>query len=291
MWSEWFWLPANVTWSQLDRYDFPSDSLFHPIPQILFPFMVVFAIVLFRVFFNVLVFGPIFRKRLITHALRHEFLSFKQQLQRTSLNGHVSNGSTKPAVAKEKQFPLETTFTAGLVVEVSKQKDVSEAEVYQWLRKKRRSIERQATKANETAWATTQFIFLFWYGLWALWDKPYLWQPSLSWLNYPDHPISTDVFWYYQLEMGYYLAQIVFHFVDSARYRSDFWQMLLHHVTTLFLIVFSWTANFCRIGVLIMLLHDIADAYLQVSYDFTCIFYLHVYQISILDRLETIIPN
>ena len=53
------------------------------------------------------------------------------------------------------------------------------------------------------------------------------------------------------------------HFFEVKR--KDFVEMLLHHVTTLGLILFSWFVNFTRFGVLVMVLHDVSDVFLEVG--------------------------
>ena len=41
--------------------------------------------------------------------------------------------------------------------------------------------------------------------------------------------------------------------------------MVLHHIVTILLTVFSYTSGFFRIGTIIMLLHDLSDIPLEVS--------------------------
>ena len=75
--------------------------------------------------------------------------------------------------------------------------------------------------------------------------------------------IAANLFRYYMIELSFYWSLLFFQFMDTRR--KDFWQMLAHHIVTLLLIHFSWITNFVRIGTLIMLLHDFADIFLDVS--------------------------
>ena len=45
---------------------------------------------------------------------------------------------------------------------------------------------------------------------------------------------------------------------------QDFWQMTLHHIVTILLLGFSFYAGFFRIGAVIILVHDVADIFLEV---------------------------
>ncbi|CAN0304989.1 unnamed protein product, partial [Hapterophycus canaliculatus] len=47
--------------------------------------------------------------------------------------------------------------------------------------------------------------------------------------------------------------------------RSDFWQMLVHHLATLFLLTYSWLMSLVRIGTLIMLCHDVSDIFMETA--------------------------
>ncbi|EFO94015.1 hypothetical protein CRE_19468 [Caenorhabditis remanei] len=75
--------------------------------------------------------------------------------------------------------------------------------------------------------------------------------------------------WYYMIETGFYYSLLIASSFDVRR--SDFWQLMVHHVITIFLLSSSWTINFVRVGTLILLSHDISDVFLEggklVRYD------------------------
>jgi len=50
-------------------------------------------------------------------------------------------------------------------------------------------------------------------------------------------------------------------FVDIKR--KDFWEMFIHHIITITLLVFSWTCNMVRCGCLVLVIHDCADIFLE----------------------------
>ncbi|EMS15895.1 longevity-assurance family protein [Entamoeba histolytica HM-3:IMSS] len=100
------------------------------------------------------------------------------------------------------------------------------------------------------------------------------WMPSAlfgvgkSDLNalWEDFPISQPVKYmalYYCFELGYHLHSLMFHLYLPAR--NDFYETLLHHLVTVFLVVLSYINNCARIGVLVMVLHDIVDAIMYTA--------------------------
>jgi len=46
---------------------------------------------------------------------------------------------------------------------------------------------------------------------------------------------------------------------------SDTWAMVVHHLTTLFLLELSWRWHFTNVGVSIMVLHDVSDCFLHAA--------------------------
>lgn len=65
------------------------------------------------------------------------------------------------------------------------------------------------------------------------------------------------------ISMAFYWSLSFSQFFDVKR--KDFWQMFIHHIVTIVLLCFSWVANLTRIGSLVLLVHDSADIFLEVS--------------------------
>uniref|UniRef100_A0A4W5L8C0 Ceramide synthase 4b n=1 Tax=Hucho hucho TaxID=62062 RepID=A0A4W5L8C0_9TELE len=77
----------------------------------------------------------------------------------------------------------------------------------------------------------------------------------------PLQPIDRAHFWYYQLELGFYLSLLLLVSVDVKR--KDFKEQVIHHIATIVLLGFSYCSNYVRIGTLVMLLHDSSDFLLE----------------------------
>ena len=94
-------------------------------------------------------------------------------------------------------------------------------------------------------------------GWFVLKDKAWLYNTHECFIGYPRRPVETDVWLYYMIEGGFYIALLFTSIFDTRR--SDFWEMTLHHLVTVGLLSFSWTVNFVRVGTLILISHDISD--------------------------------
>ncbi|ELP94306.1 protein ASC1, putative [Entamoeba invadens IP1] len=86
---------------------------------------------------------------------------------------------------------------------------------------------------------------------------------ELLWDGYPFQEQSPMLFVYYCWELGYHTHSLVFHMQSEKR--NDYFENLLHHLATIFLIVLSYCNNCLRIGALVLVLHDIVDAIMYLS--------------------------
>ena len=75
--------------------------------------------------------------------------------------------------------------------------------------------------------------------------------------------ITNFQHFYFQVELSFYWALCISQFFDVKR--KDFWEMFIHHVTTIALMAFSWTCNLTRVGTLVLVIHDCADIFLEVQ--------------------------
>uniref|UniRef100_A0A8D0EW77 TLC domain-containing protein n=1 Tax=Strix occidentalis caurina TaxID=311401 RepID=A0A8D0EW77_STROC len=148
---------------------------------------------------------------------------------------------------KDKQRPkaqpipvLETFYST------PKRCDLPVRKVERWFRC-RRNIDRPSLskKFCEACWRFTFYMISFFTGLAVLYDVST--QPSL--------------FWYYMLELSFYWS-LVFTLPFDVK-RKDFKEQIVHHAATIFLISFSYCANYIRIGTLVLVIHDASDCFLE----------------------------
>lgn len=131
-----------------------------------------------------------------------------------------------------------------------------------------REITDKLTKWNESCWkmvvytifSTTAFLVTFW--------EPYFTDPRHYWTGATQFPLNYYVPFkmtlFYLIEIGFYIQAVPFLLFEEVR-RKDWLESLVHHIVTLVLMYYSWYANFTRAGVMVMLLHDISDIFLEAA--------------------------
>ncbi|XP_074597407.1 ceramide synthase schlank [Brevipalpus obovatus] len=238
-WSETIWLPPNVTWR---TYEERAGGIeYAQFNDIYFSLLTAIVIIAVRFTLERFLLRPIGRKLGIkdnrVYSVPHnrileEFFQNSKKLSRDQLAG------------------------------LAKRTDLSERAVEKWFIK-RKNINKPTTlvRFSETAWRCLFYTFIFSFGLWALYDKPWTWDSSHCFINYPHHSVSPEIWWYYNIELGFYLSLLISQFFDVKR--NDFWQMFIHHLVTVLLLCFSWAGNLHRIGTLVLIIHDFADIPLE----------------------------
>ncbi|XP_034089478.1 ceramide synthase 2 [Gymnodraco acuticeps] len=91
--------------------------------------------------------------------------------------------------------------------------------------------------------------------------KPWLFNLKEVWAGFPKQSMLPSQYYYYLLEMGFYLSLLLSLTFDVKR--KDFKEQVTHHIATLTLLSFSWISNYIRIRTLVMACHDSADILLE----------------------------
>lgn len=98
--------------------------------------------------------------------------------------------------------------------------------------------------------------------------EPYFLDPKHFWTDANQFPLNYyvpfKVTLFYLIEIGFYIQAIPFLMFVEVR-RKDWMESFAHHVVTLGLMYYSWYSNFTRPGVVLMLLHDISDIFLEAA--------------------------
>lgn len=241
-WSSDVWLPPNVTWSDLES----TDEINYPdFSDIWYPILYSFALTFVRLAFERFIFMPLG----ISYGLK-------------PVKPWKGQAPDNPTLEKAYQTTRKGKLHYKQIQGLAKQLDWSERRIERWIRM-RRMMDRPSTlvKFSESGWRLTYYAFAFSYGIWTLWDKPYLWDINHCWYNFPFQALTNDVWWYYMMSLSCYWSLLFTVFVDIKR--KDFWEMCTHHIITITLLVFSWTCNMVRCGCLVLVIHDCADIFLE----------------------------
>ena len=133
-----------------------------------------------------------------------------------------------------------------------------ERKVERWLRKKAlASIPSKLEKFLYSSYLTTFHFGSVILGIFVLYDKPWVADISLTLKGLPFHEISSLNWWYYMMSSGFYCSVAVF---SHHNEKAD----LIHHVSTITLLVFSWACNLVRAGTLVLFIHEFGDLTLQI---------------------------
>ncbi|XP_053558994.1 ceramide synthase 4 [Bombina bombina] len=241
LWRQSYWLPPGVTWEDMKN----TDEVQYPQPRDLLlciPFTLIFTVV--RFLFERFVALPLSRQ-----------LSIVEKYKRKASHNPI----LEAYYIKQRKQPSEAEVNS-----LSAQCHMKSRQVEMWF-KCRRNQDRPSVskKFCEASWKFIFHFISFFIGLALLYDKPWFWDQREFWTDYPHQPLIQSLYWYYMLELGFYCSLLLTVAFDVKR--KDLKEQIIHHFATIFLITFSYCANYIRAGTLVMLLHDTADHILELT--------------------------
>lgn len=243
-WHSHFWLPSGIEWEDIA----PTEELKYPNFQdvLVYPLLLSVVFISLNFLLEPFIFGPLARAADIPNK-RPCPPPPSKILERL----YYRHGMKLPEKA---------------LLEACSSTDMTVRQVERWLR--RRYVATQTSKYDkfvECGFNVISHIVLTTYGVSIMVSKPWLWDISNCWENYPYHYIDDDVWWYYTIGLAYFWSATFLQILGPGRSVFDKMQMMLHHVFTILLMVFSWTCNFVRIGTLVLLVHECADIPLLIA--------------------------
>ncbi|XP_061695808.1 ceramide synthase 2-like isoform X2 [Syngnathoides biaculeatus] len=239
VWRRDYWLPPGVTWEDMDKLA-PWER---PLPRdLLVAVPLALSFVVLRYVFERFCAPPIGRRLGVRNRLRVTATPSPQ------LESFYMKQSTRP--------------TQSDIIDLTSLCGKTQRQIETWFRLRRRQDKPgQTKKFGEAAWRFFFYLTSFVGGLACLIDTPWFWDLRECWREYPVQPLQRRHYWYYMVELGFYGSLLLRISVDIKR--KDFREQVIHHLATVFLLSFSYCANYIRIGTLVMLLHDSADILLE----------------------------
>lgn len=127
---------------------------------------------------------------------------------------------------------------------------------------------KEREKFPESAWKCIVYTFMWGYcayllifsGRYDIWTNP--WRVWNDWSL--GMPVETDIAFIYFLECGFYLHS-VYASLFMDQWRKDAVVILIHHFLTIALILFSYASRYHKIGMNVLLVHDICDILLEFT--------------------------
>ncbi|KAJ7638765.1 TLC domain-containing protein [Roridomyces roridus] len=125
-------------------------------------------------------------------------------------------------------------------------------------------LRRSVLRFAEQGWPMVYYPLQWCFGLYINYCLPtQMFEPTSLWIGYPHTPIPAPVKIYYLVQTAFYTHQMLI--LNAEAPRKDHWQMMAHHVITVFLMGASYFFNFTRVGCLIMVLMDWCDIFLPLA--------------------------
>ncbi|ELA47199.1 hypothetical protein VCUG_01299 [Vavraia culicis subsp. floridensis] len=99
--------------------------------------------------------------------------------------------------------------------------------------------------------------------IFALRNQSWIFSPVQYTFNWPNNNVPLVFRLHHLVQLCYYLTSTCFLFVEPKL--KDFYQMLIHHIITITLISSGYYYNLVRYGIMVMIIHDSADPFLEFA--------------------------
>ncbi|XP_043833535.1 ceramide synthase 4-like [Dromiciops gliroides] len=240
-WTPDFWIPQEFSWTDLED----SDGVTYPHAKDLWMALpLTFVLIIIRYSFERSIGLPLSRAMGV-----HEKHRVKA----------APNPILESFFWTESQNPKEDDLS-----HLAQKCGLSVRQVQRWFRQRKKQEQPLLKKKFcESSWRFLFYFFCSFGGIFILYKEPWFWEPRLCWEKYPKQPLQPALYWWFLLEIVFYLSLLLTLFFDVKR--KDFKEQIIHHFVAVTLLYLSYSANFMRIGALVLLLHDVSDVLLEVG--------------------------
>ncbi|XP_015262540.1 PREDICTED: ceramide synthase 4-like [Gekko japonicus] len=239
LWNHEFWFPPGLTWEDMKD----TDEVHYPHPHhLLLCIPLAFLLIVVQLVVERVVGPPLSRR-----------LGLQEKVRRKP----SPNAILESFYSKHQKGPDERQLSG-----LAKQCDLQTRQVERWFRSRLRQDQPSLTKKFcEACWRSLCYIISFIIGLAIMYDKPWSWDFRECWTGYPQQPLEPSIYVYYIMKLSFYNSLVITSPFEVKR--KDHKMQIIHHAATIFLISFSYCANYIRIGTLVMIIHDASDCLLE----------------------------
>ncbi|KAJ7456183.1 longevity assurance proteins LAG1/LAC1 [Mycena latifolia] len=115
------------------------------------------------------------------------------------------------------------------------------------------------------------YAVVYWavFGAWGVYimstSRTWWFSTSFIWRDYPHDHLSGAMKRYYLCQVGFWLQQALVLILGLEKRRSDHWELVLHHVITVWMVSWSYIMNVTLLGNAVFISMDIPDTGLALS--------------------------
>jgi hypothetical protein len=135
------------------------------------------------------------------------------------------------------------------------------APLIQWLIKKGYLLQEKQNKVRESLWKNIAILSFSMGGYAVAGHQNWFFNREKYFSVYPYEP-GNDMRWYYMLYLSFWIQSIAF-IVKFAVKRKDNFELLLHHIVTIILMISSYALGMTPIGLCVLMIHELNDLLLE----------------------------
>ncbi|KZT26078.1 longevity assurance proteins LAG1/LAC1 [Neolentinus lepideus HHB14362 ss-1] len=161
---------------------------------------------------------------------------------------------------------LDLVFIAYHVIVFSFVRQVITLHLFKPFARYCRIKEAKLDRFGEQGYACVYSVFLGLWGLRIMSQLPTWWyRTEYFWLDYPHWDMKPELKRYYLTQFSYWLHQLIVLALRLEKPRTDYQELVAHHLVTLWLIGWSYLINLTVIGNAVFVSMDIPDVFLALS--------------------------
>ncbi|KAF7355398.1 TLC domain-containing protein [Mycena sanguinolenta] len=126
--------------------------------------------------------------------------------------------------------------------------------------------EAKLDRFGEQGYAIVYFGITGAWGLRIMSQLPTWWyRTEYFWIDYPHWDMNPELKRYYLMQMAYWCQQFIVLVLGLEKPRKDYYELVAHHIVTLWLVGWSYLTNLTLIGNAVYMSMDIPDMALAIS--------------------------